>query len=204
MKAFLMATTALLVSVPVAAQQPGHAAHAGQVEGASMMAKCMEKMGGPAPAMLLHHRAELQLTAEQVTRLEAMQQQMKAQKQEHRGEHGQHAHHGEQAKQGPRAHHGQRAEHAQHADRAQHAHGGQEAHQCPHCQHGQHEQHAAMAAEAAALLTDAQRERLADFVRKPSKHEHGASGGHAADAAGSHAGMAGCPMKAGAAERRDP
>jgi hypothetical protein len=35
--------------------------------------------------MLLHHRAVLQLTAEQVTRLEAMQQQMKAQKQERRG-----------------------------------------------------------------------------------------------------------------------
>ena len=78
---------------PAAAQQPGMAAmHCGagmaaMMHGASsgrrtmpglladssMRAMMMEMMGPPTPAMLLQHKQQLDLTADQVSRLEALQ-----------------------------------------------------------------------------------------------------------------------------------
>lgn len=59
---------ALVAATPVAAQQGQHAmppAHAGMMD-------CMTMMGGAPPAMILRHADELDLSAEQVDRLEAL------------------------------------------------------------------------------------------------------------------------------------
>jgi hypothetical protein len=184
MKALVMAATALLLGVPVAAQQHGQAAqHQGHAEGATMMAHCMEKMGGPQPAMLLAHRAELELTGEQVQRLEALHQQMKTQMMEQHGpEHAQHAQQGQ---------HAQHAQHAQRAQEGQHAqHGSMQMDPEKHAK--MQAAHAAFAAQAAALLTDAQRARLGQLVEEGMKHEHGAATGHGEG--GAHGGMEHCPM----------
>lgn len=66
-----LAVAALLTSVPAAAQQ-GHGQHQmpTQVQG---MQHCMAMMAGPPPEMLLQHRDALGLSADQVSRTEALQ-----------------------------------------------------------------------------------------------------------------------------------
>lgn len=67
---FLAVAAAAVLAIPAAAQQ-AHA-HGGG---------CMHGMGAAghfAPAMLLHHRADIALTADQVARLEAMQEAAKS------------------------------------------------------------------------------------------------------------------------------
>jgi hypothetical protein len=70
MRILALATMAFLAAAPVAAQQ--HAGH-GQQQNMSGMQICMEMLGGPPPAMILQHREQLGLSADQVTRLESIQ-----------------------------------------------------------------------------------------------------------------------------------
>jgi Spy/CpxP family protein refolding chaperone len=74
-KILAMATAALLVSVPLAAQQHDHQRHGDQPrhEMGMMGEHCMKMMGGPPPAMLLHHQEELDLSADQIRRIERLQ-----------------------------------------------------------------------------------------------------------------------------------
>ncbi len=73
MRSFMM-LGALLGAVPAAAQQPP--ARAGMPMPA--MQQCMEMMGGPPAMMLLMHREQLALTADQVTRLETIRDGMQS------------------------------------------------------------------------------------------------------------------------------
>ena len=70
----ILPVAALLLTVPAAAQQAGHGTHQMPMPQADMQ-HCMAMMGGPHPQMLLHHGADLGLTAGQVTRLEALRDQ---------------------------------------------------------------------------------------------------------------------------------
>jgi Spy/CpxP family protein refolding chaperone len=64
----LLAAAALLAAMPAAGQEGQHAMPMMQ----DPMHACMAMMGGPPPAMLLHHREALGLTDDQVSRLEAL------------------------------------------------------------------------------------------------------------------------------------
>ena len=61
--------TALLVGAPALAQDPG------MPMPHETMQQCMAMMGGPHPEMLLHMRDSLSLSADQVSRLEALRDQ---------------------------------------------------------------------------------------------------------------------------------
>ena len=73
-KLSIVAVAMLLGSAPAAAQE-GHGQHQMpmQEQGMQGMRHCMAMMGGPPPQMLLQHREALGLSADQVTRLEALQ-----------------------------------------------------------------------------------------------------------------------------------
>jgi hypothetical protein len=176
MKALMTALAALLVGMPAYAQQHGPTtAEHGQHRGGPMMAHCTEKMGGPAPAMLLAHREELELSAEQVQQLEALQEEMKA----HMAGHG-------ATPRDTAAHAGQHRQHRQHgqagANHEQHA--------------GMHAKHSAFAAQAAAVLTQAQRLRLHELMQHAGKRGHGAGAEHR-KAEGADGGAKQCPMRGG-------
>lgn len=70
----ILAVAALLGSAQAAAQE-GHGQHQMPMPGQAMqgMQHCMAMMGGPPPQMLLQHREALGLSADQVSRLEALQ-----------------------------------------------------------------------------------------------------------------------------------
>ena len=72
-KLTIIAIAALLGSAPATAQE-GHEKHRMPMHGQSMqgMGHCMAMMGGPPPQMLLHHQEALGLSADQVSRLEAL------------------------------------------------------------------------------------------------------------------------------------
>jgi Spy/CpxP family protein refolding chaperone len=74
MKALTIATAALLVGMPLTAQQHDHQRHGHQPQHQTGMAgaHCMKMMGGAPPAVLLQHRDQLGLSADQVQRLEAL------------------------------------------------------------------------------------------------------------------------------------
>lgn len=67
---------ALMADAPAAAQE-GHGQHAVPTMQEGGMQHCMAMMGGPHPQMLLHHAEELALTADQVSRLEALRDEAK-------------------------------------------------------------------------------------------------------------------------------
>jgi len=73
-KLSILAVAALLGSAPAAAQEE-QGQHQMPMQGQAMqgMQHCMAMMGGPPPQMLLQHREALDLSADQVTRLEALQ-----------------------------------------------------------------------------------------------------------------------------------
>lgn len=74
-KSLLIVTTALLVSTPAMAQQQGHPGqHEGHPQGMAMMAGHCPMMGGAAPMMLLHHADALDLSADQVERIETIRE----------------------------------------------------------------------------------------------------------------------------------
>jgi len=74
-KRSILAVAALLGGSPAAAQQ-GEGQHQMPMQGQATqsMQHCMAMMGGPTPQMLLQHREALDLSAEQVTRLEVLQE----------------------------------------------------------------------------------------------------------------------------------
>lgn len=73
-KLSVLAVAALLSSVPAAAQEKhGPQQMPMQGEAVQGMQHCMAMMGGPPPQMLLQHREALGLSADQVSRLEALQ-----------------------------------------------------------------------------------------------------------------------------------
>lgn len=74
-KLSILAVSALLGSAPAAAQQ-GQGQHHMPMQGEAMHGgmQCMAMMGGPPPQMLLQHREALGLSADQVNRLEALQE----------------------------------------------------------------------------------------------------------------------------------
>lgn len=75
--------SALVVALPAAAQQnPQHQQHPMRAQ-APAMHQCMDMMGGPPAAMLLMHREQLELTADQVTRLEGIRDRTHASAHEH-------------------------------------------------------------------------------------------------------------------------
>ncbi|HUG40870.1 MAG TPA: Spy/CpxP family protein refolding chaperone [Longimicrobiales bacterium] len=73
-KLSILAVAALLGSAPAAAQE-GHGQDPMPMHGQAMqgMQHCMAMMGGPPPQMLLQHREALGLSADQMSRLEALQ-----------------------------------------------------------------------------------------------------------------------------------
>lgn len=78
MKTIVAMTVALAaMAAPAVAQQQGHAQH-GQgmhdMQGMQGMEHCMKMMGGPPPAMVLQHQDDLGLSADQVSRLEALKE----------------------------------------------------------------------------------------------------------------------------------
>lgn len=73
-KLSILAVAALLGSAPAAAQVEGNDEQQMQMMHAQGMQHCTAMMGGPPPHLLLQHREALELSAEQVTRLEALQE----------------------------------------------------------------------------------------------------------------------------------
>lgn len=63
---------AALATAPAVAQEHGHMQHGEDMPAMQGMEHCTAMMGGPAPAMILHHSEELDLSADQVSRLEAL------------------------------------------------------------------------------------------------------------------------------------
>jgi Spy/CpxP family protein refolding chaperone len=178
-KVFVIATAALLVSMPAAAQQHGqhgqHRQHEGQGQHMAMMEHCMGMMGGPG--MILHHADELGLTADQVSRLEAIRDEAHA---------GEHMHHGMQA-------HRQAAELLA-ADQPDIA-----AYEALLTQAAGHmvRAHTRMAeavVEARAVLTAEQRARLAQKDHSAMGHHQGHGGAEAGEHGGKQGphGMMGC------------
>lgn len=68
----ILALAGILMSTPVLAQQ-GQQMSSGMPMMQQGTQQCMAMMGGPSPAMLLQHRDVLGLSADQVRRLEAIQ-----------------------------------------------------------------------------------------------------------------------------------
>lgn len=86
MIAALMATTALLIAPPLAAQQQGHDQHSGGMHGmhgGEGMQHCAGMMGGMSAARALQHTTDLDLSPDQVTRLEKIQEEGRAATQPH-------------------------------------------------------------------------------------------------------------------------
>jgi Spy/CpxP family protein refolding chaperone len=176
MKVLAIATAALLVSVPLVAQQHGHQGHGDQQRhGMGMMGEhCMKMMGGPPPAMLLQHQEELGLSADQVRRIEQIQ--TEADGASHMG--------------AVMAAHREAAE-LLHADRPDFA--AYEAKLRAAADHmiQAHTQMARTAVQAREVLTPEQRESVANLAHGSMGHGHGGMGGEG------HSGMMGmmaCPM----------
>lgn len=196
MKAFLIATTALLVSMPAVAQQHDHAAqHEGHAQPMGMMAEQCPMMGGASPAMILGHGDELDLSPDQVRQLEALRERSD----------------GAAHMRGAMASHGQAAEllRADRPDLAAYEARLREA--ADHMVQAQTSM-ARTAVEARAILTPEQRAVLADMSQGAMQHGamgnhgamgHGAGHGPGAMAGEGHAGHAGmmmhCPMMMGGA-----
>ncbi len=199
MKAIAIATAgALLVGVPLVAQNrdQGHA-HGDATHENSMMEHCGQMMGGVQPAILLEHRDELGLTADQVRQLEAINEQAT----------------GSAHMQGAMAMKLQAAELLQgdEPDLAAYEQALREA--MEHMIHA-HVEMAATASEARAVLTAEQREHLAHIghgqAAPCSHHDHGSRGHdhgqermHGHQHGGSGNGAAGCPMMGGAGGSTD-
>lgn len=178
MKAVLMALAALLVGMPALAQQHNHPAQRGDhAQRPGMMEHC-PMMGGVSPAMLLGHADALNLSADQVQRLEALRDQAA----------------------GPAHMHGAMAAHRQAAELLQAERPDLAAYEAKLREAADHmvQNHTTMArtaVEARAILTPEQRTKLASLDHAAMGH----SGGHGQGAmhGAGHAGMMNCPMMGG-------
>jgi Spy/CpxP family protein refolding chaperone len=190
MKALLIATAALLVSMPALAQQHNHPGqHEGHEQRMGMMAEHCPMMGGAHPTMILRHAEHLGLSQDQVRRIEAIRD---------RAEVATHM-------QGAMAAHRQAAEllQAEQPDLA--AYEARLRQAADHMVQA-HTSMARTAVEARAILTPEQRASLAGMAH--GAMGHGAMGhgsGHGSGAMGEgHAGMMmGCPMMGGQQTRTD-
>jgi Spy/CpxP family protein refolding chaperone len=176
MKVLAMATAMLLVSLSLAAQQPGHDGHGDQPrhEMGMMGEHCMRMMGGPPPEMLLRHQEELGLSADQVRRIERLQ--AEADGAAHMG--------------AVMAAHREAAE-LLHTDRPDFA--AYEARLREVADHmiQAHTQMARAAVQARGVLTPEQREKGAHVAHGSVGHGHGGMGG---EARAGMMGMMSCPM----------
>jgi Spy/CpxP family protein refolding chaperone len=190
MKALLIATAALLVSMPALAQQhnhPGH--HQGHEQRMGMMAEHCPMKGGAQPAMILLHADHLGLSQDQVRRIEAIRDRTD----------------GAAHMQGAMATQRQAAELLQ-AEQPDLAAFEARLRQAADHMVQAHTTMARAAVDARAILTPEQRASLAGMAHGAMGHGdmgHGAGHGHGAMGEG-HAGMMmGCPMMGGQQTRND-
>jgi Spy/CpxP family protein refolding chaperone len=184
MKALLIATAALLVSMPALAQQHNHPGqHEGHEQRMGMMAEHCPMMGVAQPAMILRHVDDLGLSQDQVRRIEAIRDRAD----------------GAAHMQGAMATHRQAAELLR-ADQPDLAAYEARLRQAADHMVQAHTSMARTAVDARAILTPEQRASLAGMAHGTMGHGamgHGAGHGHGAMGEG-HAGMTmGCPMMGG-------
>jgi Spy/CpxP family protein refolding chaperone len=176
-----IATAAVLMAMPLAAQQHGHDRHGDQPRPhMGMMGEhCMKMMGGPPPAMLLHHQEELGLSADQIRRIERLQTET------HGG-----AHMG-----AAMAAHREAAELLQ-ADRPDFAAYEAKLREAAGHMIQAHTQMARATVEARGILTPEQREQVAGMAHGAAMHGqgHGAMGGEGHSGMMGMMGMMQCPM----------
>jgi Spy/CpxP family protein refolding chaperone len=176
-----IATAAVLMAMPLAAQQYGHDRHGDQPRhDMGMMGEhCVKMMGGSPPAMLLHHQEELGLSADQIRRIEQLQADT------HGG-----AHMG-----AVMAAHREAAGVLQ-ADRPDFAAYETKLREAAGHMIQAHTQMARATVEARGILTPEQREKVAGMAHGPASHGHGhgAMGGEGRSGMMGMMGMMQCPM----------